>query len=485
MSLLALLFAAATAAGPRTLVVGTLADPAALEPHLATDVVGAEIVANVCETLVRIRPGSLQAEGVLATTWATRDQRIWTFTLREGVAFHDGTPFDADAVVANFEHLRSERSFPGRAERVGPHVVQVVLERANAALLPTLSQPFFSLQSPRRLRDPAPLPVGTGPFRVESVRPGRVELVAHAGYWGGAPRLERVTFRRFADAAALAKALAGGSADVTSAVDPQHVEALRGRAGLALDSHTGLNLVYLAVNNERPPLDQPRVRQALSRAVDRTRLVRLMSGHAEAADGVLPPALVGHDARARELVLDPESAGRLFAAEGIPTGHPLTLVVSRAPRPYLAEPLPVAERLRDDLARAGLAVRLRTVDTWTEQVAVTNSGDFDLALLGWQADTLEPNDFLTALLDSASIGTTNRSRYRSPEMDALLKRARLDAVPQARVGLYRRAQDLFQRDMPFVPLLHTSVFTAHRREVMGLVVSPTGILRYDKTWKQL
>ena len=124
------------------------------------------------------------------------------------------------------------------------------------------------------------------------------------------------------------------------------------------------------------------------------------------------------------------------------------------------------------------------MDTWTEQVAITNSGDFDLALLGWQADTLEPNDFLTALLDSASIGTTNRSRYRSPEMDALLKRARLDAVPQARIGLYRRAQDLFQRDMPFVPLLHTSVFTAHRREVMGLVVGPTGILRYDKTWKQ-
>ena len=484
MSLLALLLAAATAAGPRTLVVGTLADPGALEPHLAMDVVGAEIVANVCETLVRIRPGSLQAEGVLATTWATRDQRIWTFTLREGVAFHDGAPFDADAVVANFEHLRRERAFPGRAERVGPHVVQVVLERASAAFLPTLSQPFFSQQSPRRLADASPMPVGTGPFRVESARPGRVELVAHAAYWGGAPRLERVTFRRFSDAAALARALDDGAADVTSAVDPRDVQALRGR-GLTLDSHTGLNLVYLAVNDERPPLDQPRVRQALSRAIDRAALVRLMSGHAEAADGVLPPALAGHDSQARELVFDIESARRLLAGAGVRSGYPLTLTVSRAPRPYLAEPRSVAERLRDDLVRAGLAVRLREVETWTDQVAVTRAGDFDLALLGWQADTLEPNDFLTALLDSASIGTTNRSRYRSAEMDALLKRARLDAAPQARLGLYRHAQDLFQRDMPFVPLLHSSVFTAHRREVMGLVVGPTGILRYDKAWKQL
>jgi peptide/nickel transport system substrate-binding protein len=484
LTLPGLLLAAATAAGPRALVVGTLADPAALEPHLATDVVGAEIVANVCETLVRIRPGSLQAEGVLATTWATRDQRIWTFTLREGVAFHDGTPFDADAVVANFEHLRRERAFPGRAERVGPHVVQVVLDRANAALLPTLSQPFFSLQSPRRPSDAARAPVGTGPFRVESVRPGRIELVAHAGYWGGEPRLERVTFRRFADAAALARALGDGTADVTSAVDPRHVEALRGRKGIALDSHTGLNLVYLAVNNERPPLDQPRVRQALARAVDRAALVRLVGGHAVTADGILPPALVGHDTQARQLVLDRESARRVLAASAVPDGHPLTLAVSRAPRPYLGAPLPVAERIRDDLVRAGLAVRLREAATWSEQVAVTNAGSYDLALLGWQADTLEPNDFLTALLDSSSIGTTNRSRYRSADMDALLKRARLDSAPQARLALYRRAQELFQREMPFVPLLHSSVFTAHRREVMGLVVGPTGILRYDKTWKQ-
>ena len=82
-----------------TLVVGTMAEPVSLEPHRATDVLGAEIVANVCETLVRMRPGSLQPEGILATAWATRDQRTWTFTLRKGVFFHDGTPFDADAVV--------------------------------------------------------------------------------------------------------------------------------------------------------------------------------------------------------------------------------------------------------------------------------------------------------------------------------------------------------------------------------------------------
>jgi ABC-type transport system substrate-binding protein len=477
-----LLLAAALAAGPRDLVVGTLADPDSLEPHRATDVLAAEIVANVCDTLVRIRAGSLQPEAALATTWATVDQRIWTFTLREGVVFHDGAALDADAVVRNFEHLRRERAFPGRAERIGPHVVQVVLERANASLLPTLSQPFYSIQSPRRLSEPDAPPVGTGPFRFVAARPGEVDLQANPAYWGGAPRIDRVLYRRFPSSGALARALADGSVDATAAVDPRDVAALRALRDVELDSRTGLNLVYLAVNDERPPLDDPRVRQALSRAVDRGALVRAMSGHAEPAMAVLPPGIVGHDAQARDLLLDREFARRTLTA--LAGGRELDFVVSRSPRPYLLEPLRVAARIADDLEQVGLRLRRREVDTWAQYVAITSSGDFDLALLGWQADTLDPNDFLTALLDSSSVGTTNRSRYRSAEMDALLKRARLDSGLRARLALYRRAQDLFQHDMPFVPLVHSSVFTAHRRSVLGLALGPTGILRYDKAWKQ-
>ena len=158
--------------------------------------------------------------------------------------------------------------------------------------------------------------------------------------------------------------------------------------------------------------------------------------------------------------------------------------MSRAPRPYLLEPLRVAARIRDDLARVGLVVRLRQVASWAEHVALTSRGDFEMALLGWQADTLDPNDFLTALVDSESIGTTNRSRYRSTAMDGLLKRARQDSAPGARLLLYRQAQDLVQNDMPFVPLYHSSVFTTHRQQVRGLVIGPTGVLRYDKAWKE-
>jgi len=483
----ALLLATWLAAVPAdTLVVGTLADPASLEPHRATDIVAAQIVANVCETLVRVRPGSLRPEGVLATTWASPDQRVWTFTLRKGVRFHDGALLDADAVVGNLEHLRRERAFPGRAERIGPHVVQITLDRANAALLSTLSQPFFAMQSPGRLQGPgSELPVGTGPFRLASARPGLVELTTFDEHWAGAPRVRRLLFRRFPDEGTLARALVTGEAEVSSAIGTDRADMLRADANVMLDSQTGLNLIYLALNNERAPFQDARVRRALSRAIDRPSLVReVLGGHAEPAHTALPPTLFGHDAHARELVLDREAARRLLAAARVPEGFSTTLTVSRAPRPYLLDPLRVAARLRDDLAAVGLTVRLREVATWTEHVDLTSRGDFDMALLGWQADTLDPNDFLTALLDSGSIGNTNRSRYLSPAMDGLLKRARMDSAPGTRLAHYRRAQELFQQDMPFVPLYHSSVFTAHRREVRGLVIGPTGILRYDKAWKQ-
>jgi peptide/nickel transport system substrate-binding protein len=481
-----LLLAALLAAAPAdTLVVGILADPGRLAPHQATDIVAADIVSNVCETLVRVRPGSLRHEGVLATSWATPHQRVWTLTLRENVRFHDGSPFDADAVVANLEHLRRERGFPGRSERLGPHLVQITLDRPNSALLSTLSQPFFAIQSPRRLTGPgSDVPVGTGPFRFVEARDGVVELAAFRPHWAGRPRLRRLVFRRFRDEAALADALASGEADVSSAIGPVRADRLRSEAGVTLDSQTGLNVIYLALDNERPPFTDARVRRAVSRAIDRAGLVReVMGGHAKRADTVLPPTLF-HDTRTRELVSDLDSARRLLAAARLPDGFETTLTVSRAPRPYLLQPLRVAERLRDDLARVGIAVRLREVPSWAEHVSLASRGEFDMALLGWQADTLDPNDFLTALVDSGSIGSTNRSRYRSDEMDRLLKRARMDSAPRARLELYRDAQDLLQRDMPLVPLYHASMFTAHRREVLGLIIGPTGILRYDKAWKQ-
>ena len=469
----------------QTLVVGILTDPVSLDPHRATDFVSAAIVANVCEPLVRYRPDGSRPQAALATTWASVDGRTWTFTLREGVRFHDGAPLDAEAVVANLEALRRTRAFPGRAERVGPLVVSVVLDRPNAALLATLSQPFFAMQSPRELRAGSGRPVGTGPFRLASARPGEVVLEQHRAYWNGPARLQKVVFRRYPDPPALAAALLRAEVDVTSSLTPERLELLHDDPDVTLDAQTGLNIAFLSINNERPPFTDVRVRQALTRAIDRPALVReVLGGHGEAARNPLPPSIWGYASRAPELSLDRAGARRLLSQAGLAAGFECTLTFADVPRPYLPAPAALARQVAADLAQVGIRVRLQRVESWPAYLERATRGDYDLAVLGWQADTNDPNDFLSVLLGSEAVGTTNRSRYSSAAMDALLKQGRRGRGQQERTVSYHAAQDLFHKDAPWIPLYHVSSLTAYRKDVQGLVVGTTGLLRYDKVWKK-
>jgi peptide/nickel transport system substrate-binding protein len=482
----ALAVAATLVSSPDTLVVGTLADPVSLDPHWATDLAAAAIVSNVCETLVRWRPDGSRPEPALATTWATPDGRRWTFTLRSGVRFHDGAPLDADAVVANLEAIAKTRGLAARAERIGPAVVGITLDQPNAALLATLSQPFFSLVSPRALAAPdhAAAAVGTGPFIFVSARPGLVELRANPDYWGGAPRLARVLFQRAPDAASLANRLIAGEVDLSTALSETELRRLRGRSDTALDLRTGLNIAFLSVNNEREGWSDRRVRQALARAIDRPALVQdALGGHGEPARNPLPPSLWGYGMRTRELMLDRIASRRLLREAGYAGGLDTTLLAVDAPRPYNPAPMRVAEHVVADLAEVGIRARMRVVATWAEFLDRATRGDYDLAVMGWQADTTDPNDFLSALLASDAVGTTNRSRYRSPVMDGLLRHGRRTANLRERASIYNEAQILFQRDMPWVPLYHVSVSTAYRRALRGLAVGPTGLSRFDKVWK--
>jgi ABC-type transport system substrate-binding protein len=466
-----------------TILVGTLADPLTLDPHRATDLASAAIVANVCEPLVRMHGATARPEPALATTWASSDARSWTFTLRRDVVFDDGAAFDADAVVANFEHLHRVRGFPGRAERVGPDAVTIVLERPNAALLATLSQPFFTMQSPAALGS-GDRPVGTGGFQFAQSRGGEIELRSNPRHWGGPPRVARLVFRRFQSEEALLRALRSGEIDVTSSIGQDRVDALREIAGVTLDSKIGLNLALLSLNNERAPFSDVRVRQALAHAIDRAALVQeVLSGHGEAARNPLPPSLFGYHAAARELRLDRAAARELLREASLAEGFETTILAVETPRPYLPKPMKVVEALRRDLAELGIIARPVSTGSWADYVDRAARGDYDMAVLGWQADSPDPNDFLAALLGSESIGATNRSRYRSEAMDALLKRGRLLRGPQQRVAVYKEAQALFQRDMPFVPLYHVPVFTAYRRGLHGLRVGETGLLGFEKAWK--
>jgi ABC-type transport system substrate-binding protein len=386
-------------------------------------------------------------------------------------------------VLANLASIARVRAFPAVAERLGAHVVTITLDRPNAALLATLSQPFFAMQSPREIARGGGVPVGTGPFRVVSVKPSGVQLEANPQYWRGAPRLKRLSFPRIADDGALLAELVAGRIDVAPAVGQDAIARLRAREDLVVEAHTGRNIAFLSVNNDRPPFDDRRVRQAIAHAIDRAALVELiLGGHGEPARNPLPPALWGYGRRTPEIAFDRAASRRLLREAGHPRVAASLLVVDAA-RPYNPAPIALAGALARALGEVGITVRLERAPSWGDFLARATRGAYDMAVMGWQADTPDPNDFLSVLLGSEFVGATNRSRYRSDAMDVLLKQGRRGEDQRERAAIYLEAQSLFRRDMPWIPLFHVSVFTVHRRAVHGLAIGPTGIPRYDRVWK--
>ena len=397
--------ALAAAARRRTrIVVGTLSDPASLAPHRATDLVAAEIVANVCETLVRMRPGSLRPEGVLATAWATPDQRVWTCHAARGSARSTtaprSTPTRSSRTSSTCAASAASRAAPSAS---GPHVVEITLDRPNAALLSTLSQPFFAMQSPRAARRHAggagrhrPLPAGGGAGRARSSSSAFAST-------GPAPRACGAS----CSAASRTRTRSPGRWPAARRTSPRRSAPSR---AAELRTHAGRDArragraqPHLPGRQQRaqPLLGRARAARALAR--DRPRRARARAARRARRAGARGPAAGCSSAttRARASWCSTGTRpGACWPTRACPRAS-RRRSRSRAPRAPTCSSRCASRRASATTSPAsGLAVRLREVASWAEHVALTSRGDFELALLGWQADTLDPNDFLTALLDS-------------------------------------------------------------------------------------
>ena len=401
---------------PDTIVVGTLSDPSSLAPHRATDLVAAEIVTNVCETLVRLRPGSLRPEGVLATSWATPDQRVWTLTLREGVVFHDGAPLDAAAVAANLEHLRERAHLPGTRRARGP---------ARAPDHPRAAErgaAFDTLAT--LLRDPEPATARGAdriPCRHRALSPGRGRAGPDLAPGRGRPlgrharASRRLLFRRFANEDALARALASGEADVTAALGPEpRRRAAHARRGDA--RRAGRAQPHLPGGQQRAKPLLGRARAARPVARDRSRRARARAAARPRRAGARGPA---------------PAAAR--------AGHPRARAGPRPRRgPPAARRRPRPARLRDDAHRLAGAATVparaaarrrphprrpgargaRACACARCRAGPSTSRSRRAATSRWRSSAGRPTRSTRTTssrrsLDSESIGTTNRSRYRS------------------------------------------------------------------------
>jgi peptide/nickel transport system substrate-binding protein len=484
-ALLVLLLGAPTAvADAQALRVGVPAVPAALEPGAALEGVEALIARQVFDTLLRYADGSSELEPGLAVSWrSSRDGLTWSFRLREGITFSDGTPLSAFHVVQSLERLilpahaqapapnpaaRLVRGTPGvvrELRAVDAGTVQIQLLLPYAPLLAVLAHPAFAVAH----RGPGGW-LGTGPFAVGELAPGRIVLDARPGHWAGGPRVPRIVFAAVDEAQALA-ALDANGLDVWLP---------RGRPPRAAGavSMPSWRIGYLALQTEKEPFRRVKARRAVAAALDPAGVAAALGDLARPLATFLPPGVWGRrDGPAAPVGMD--HARALLAEAGVPAGQPVVLLV---PQPEGAD-APLAQVVGDALTGARLGVTINRVEPG-RALALAQAGEHQLTLWEALAEAGDPHFLLYPL--SATEGAvkgpsaTNLSFYRNAKLDDPLIRASQLAFRPERQRLYQRAQALLAEEMPWVPLYVRLHWAVVRPEVKGLRLHPSGVHRLER-----
>lgn len=479
----------------RELRIGVRGIPAIPDPATALEGTTPLIARQVFETLVQYKDGGSDIEPALAVRWSpSKDGLTWTFNLRDGVRFHDGTLLTAQHVVASLERQISPdhplypnppavwprllRGLPGVVKEIrapDSRTVQIQLLLPYAPLLTVLAHPAFSVIQEGTGEGGAPRWLGTGPFRIVELVSGRIVLEAHPGYWGGAPRLDRIVFLEVTDEQAEAD-LDGNRLDVwIPPVAPRRLER-------AL-SVPGWQVGLLALQTEKAPFAKKKVRQAVAAALDPALIAGAVEGAAVPLQSFLPPGVWARREGSPILNADPNGAQRLLAEAGVPTGITPTLLVSDAPG--VIDQSRLAEAIRSALSSAGISVEVRTENS--QVVAqLSQLGDHEMVLTEARVAGGDPHLFLYPL--STSEGATkgpaalNLSFYRNPRLDDLLIRASQVAWRPERLRLYQRAQAILADDLPWIPLYVRLHWAVVRPEVRNLRLHPSGFHRLDRIW---
>jgi peptide/nickel transport system substrate-binding protein len=480
--------AASSAQGRKELRVGIPGVPAAIDPASALEGATPLIARQVFDTLVAYREGSTEIEPALATRWAvSRDGLVWTFTLREGVRFHDASPLNAAEVAASFQRQRGPdapgeawpallRGRPGVIKDVraaDARTVQFVLNQPYAPLLTVLAHPGLAIARASAGPDGTARLVGSGPYRIVDAAPGRVAVEAVPGYWGGPPKMERIVFLEVASDENAEAEFDARALDVWFPAGPP-----RRMAGAL--STPGLRVGYLAFQTEKEPFSRKKIRHAVAAALDPAVLGVALDPAAVPLPSFLP-AGVWARREGSPVLGGTREAIRTLLADGWPKGHKATMLASddtsavNVPR--------VAASIEAALGAADIPIQVR-IEGADKVRAALQAGEHELALVETMVVGGDPHLFLFPLStsESASKGprALNYSFYRNPRLDDILVRASQLSFRPERARLYQRAQALLADDLPWLPIYVRLLWGVTRPEVRNLRLHPTGMHRLQK-----
>ncbi|WP_339167727.1 ABC transporter substrate-binding protein [Brevibacillus sp. FSL L8-0520] len=494
---------------PKQLIIGRGADTKSLDPIRETDGETFRVTENIYETLVSYEDTNTTVIPGLAESWEiSEDGLTYTFKLRQGVKFHDGTDFNAEAVKFNFDRwmdksnkYHNPEGFPYYNDMFGgykgdpdhvikeikvvdAHTIQFVLNRTQAPFLANLGMSPFAIASPKAIEGGklGDEPVGTGPFKFAGwKRNDIITLEKNPDYWNkGYPKLDKVIFKVIPENTARLTALTSGEIDLMDGLNPDDAEAVKENKDLQLLLRPSMNVGYLAFNTEKKPFDNPKVRQAISHAINKPEMVKAFySGLGEPATNPMPPSLWGYNDQIKDREYNLDQAKKLLAEAGYPNGFKVQFMAMPVPRPYIPDGKKMAEAIQQDLKKIGIETEIVTME-WATYLEKTRLGEYEMCLLGWNGDNGDPDNFLYTLLDKNTINGNNIPRYSNEEVHQLLLKAQSTSDQKERETLYKKAQELIFNDAPLVPIAHSTPPIAAKAGVTGYQPHPKGSESVEK-----
>lgn len=498
---------AAAGGGDQVLIFARGGDSESLDPGSTTDGESSRVTKQVLEGLLDFDKESFEVVPSLAHDWkVSEDGLTYTFYLEEGVTFHDGTEFNAEAVKVNFERWSDPEHdysfsddgyvysmygtmFGGykgdeghvikEINVINDHEIEFVLNRPLGFFLQNMAMSYFAITSPAALEEFGSRinenPVGTGPFKFVSwSKDDSIVLEKFEDYRvEGQPKLDRVVFTVIPDNAARLIALRSGEIDIMDGLNPDDAAGVETDENLILHERAENNFGYVGFNVEKEPFTNKTLRQAISYAIDREAIAdALYAGYAVPAKNPLPPSYMGYNDEIEGYPYDVDKAKELLAEAGYADGLEIELWTMPVARPYMPDPETVAVIIQSNLADIGITAKI-VREEWAPYLEKTMNGDHQMYMLGWSGTNGDPDYFLSSLLHGSNVGTSNREFYANPEVDKLLDAAKVAIDQDERAELYKQAQALIAEDAPMVPLVHSRPVLATTSQVKNYVPHPS------------
>ena len=484
--------------------------------------------------LVGLKSGTTQVVPALATSWkASKSGLAWTFTLRQGVKFQDGTPFNAAAVCFNFNRwynfpgpLQSDavsyywntvfggfahpagtnpgpdKSLYQSCKAKGSSTATITLSRPSSSFIGALALTNFGIASPTALKkyqaDAGTVdsngvfhptgtfgtqhPIGTGPYMLKSWTVGdKLVLTANPNYWGAKAKLKQIILRPIADNAARLQALQTGEIQGYDLVDPADIGTVTGRAQLKILNRPAFNVGYVGINQKIKPFDNPLVRQALAYGLDRGSVVKgFYAGRGQVANQFMPNQVVGYATKGvPSYPYNPDKAKQLLQQAGVT----LPLAVdfwypTSVSRPYMPDPKKNAEAFGASLEKSGFKVTFHSAPWRPDYLGSVQSGKAQVYLLGWTGDFGDPANFL-----NVHFGAQNdQFGFNNPCLFSLLKKADSETNLEKRQALYQQASIAVMKFLPMVPYVHSSPALAFQKNVLGYKPSPVSLEPFSSVY---